>query len=103
MGVAPGGTLILVGGSEDKRGQRRIWRAIAEAAGTDGNESRIVVVTTATTLPHAAADTYRAVFAELGVAQVDHLDLRARDEAYGPPALDLLAGAPVVFFTGGNQ
>src|SRR5579884_3627852 len=103
MGVGPGGTLMLVGGSEDKRAQRTILRAVAAAAGTKSTESRIVVVTTATMFPHAAADTYRVLFTALGVAQVDHLDLRTRDEAYGAPVLDLLAGAPVVFFTGGNQ
>jgi cyanophycinase len=43
------------------------------------------------------------LFAELGVDQVDHLDIRTREQAYDERALRLLAGAPVVFFTGGNH
>jgi cyanophycinase len=97
------GTLIVIGGSEDKRGPRTILRAVARAADGERNEHRLIVATTATEWPEAAAATYTSLFAELGVGRVDHLDIGTREQAYDERALRLLAGAPVVFFTGGNQ
>lgn len=100
MGKTKAGQLIIIGGHEDKKGDRVILQAVADAAGKKG---RVAVVTVATKLPEELADEYRAVFRELGVEQVDAVDIRTRDEAFDQERIDLIAQANVIFFTGGDQ
>lgn len=110
MSTIARGRLYVIGGSEDKQGQCSILRAVAaEAMATDeagaraACDRRVVLVTSATETPGPAFSRYRAVFSDLGVPRVDHLEISTREQAYDPRALDLLDGSPVVFFTGGNQ
>jgi cyanophycinase len=93
------GRLIIIGGSEDRRGECAILREVAGSA----PESRVVLITTATQFPAESAASYRAIFSRLGVAHVDHLDIRTRDDAYDERRLAALQGHPAIFFTGGDQ
>jgi cyanophycinase len=97
----PKGSLIVIGGHEDKNGDREILKEVARRAKHDSN--RIVVVTVATQEPQAMAAEYREVFGKLGVKHVDALDIRTRDEARDEANVEKLKGAPVIFFTGGDQ
>jgi cyanophycinase len=97
----PKGTLIIIGGHEDKEGDREILQEVARRAQQDSG--RIVLVTVASQEPQALVDDYRAVFAKLGVKKVDVLDIRTREEAYDDQNVQKVKGAPVVFFTGGDQ
>lgn len=101
VGTSSQGRLFVIGGSEDKRGARAILRAVAAEAMED--DRGVALVTSATESPAAAAERYRAVFADLGVRHISHLGIDTREQAYDPRALEPLAGSPVVFFTGGNQ
>ncbi|HEX6289625.1 MAG TPA: cyanophycinase [Herpetosiphonaceae bacterium] len=97
----PKGALIIIGGHEDKEGDQEILKEVARRARRASG--RIVVVTVASQEPQELADEYRAVFSELGVKRVDVLDIRTRDDACDERNIEKLAGAPVVFFTGGDQ
>ena len=93
------GTLVIIGGHEDKTGDRVILRALAARA--DG--AALAVVTAASNLPDELWGDYEPVFRDLGVRDVRHLHVATREEALDPERLDALDDAAVVFFTGGNQ
>jgi cyanophycinase len=93
------GTLIIIGGREDKEGDRKILREVARRA-SSGN---LVISTIATGKPKEAWDEYRKLFKALGVKRIVHLDVRIREEGFKAEVLRTLDGAKVVFFTGGDQ
>ncbi|MDF1503595.1 cyanophycinase [Roseisolibacter sp. H3M3-2] len=93
------GTLIIVGGHEDKTDERLILTALARRV----NGGRLVVATVASQEPDALWRDYEAVFGDLGVRHVVHLDVQSRQEAQEPDRLRLLDSADAVFFTGGDQ
>ncbi len=93
------GSLIIIGGHEDKTDERLILRALAARA----EGGALVVVTVASNVPEELWGDYEPVFRDLGVADVRHLHVDVREEAQDPERLRMLDGARVVFFTGGNQ
>ena len=93
------GTLVIIGGHEDKENDKKILRLIAER--TKGR--KLVVATVATEEPEESWREYRALFSELGVQNLEHLDIRTREQALSDQCAELLADAAVVFFTGGDQ
>lgn len=101
MSDQPKGTLIIIGGHEDKKGDRDILKEVARRAKQDSG--RIVIITVATQDPKGLAKDYEKVFGELGVKKVDVLDIRTRDEAHEPANIEKILGTRVVFFTGGDQ
>ncbi|MFL5580156.1 MAG: cyanophycinase [Gemmatimonadaceae bacterium] len=96
---APRGTLIVIGGHEDKEEEKLILRAVAARAGS----GRLVVATVASEKPQQLWETYERVFRGLGVRHVYHLDVDSREEAKTEQKLRVLDDATVVFFTGGDQ
>ena len=94
------GSLIVIGGHEDKEGEKLILREVARRAGPAG---KIVVATVASEEPDAYWETYERVFRGLGVKHVWHLDVRDRTEAREERKVRILDEATVVFFTGGDQ
>jgi cyanophycinase len=98
---AGGGAVMLIGGAEDKLKTRRILSRFVKLAG--GAEARIVVVSTASMLGEVTAETYKAIFTELGVAQVTGMRPQSRREAEDPQVAAMLVEATGVFLTGGNQ
>lgn len=101
MSTNPKGRLIIIGGHEDKQGERTILKTVAHRA--RGEHGRLVIVTVASQLPEELGHEYRALFKELGVGDVDVVDIRTRDEATDQKNVDKIADAKVVFFTGGDQ
>src|SRR3954464_3859859 len=97
------GSLIIVGGHEEKdnEAERPILEEIAARA--KRRKGNLVVVTVATQLPEEVAADYRAVFRELGVRDLDVLDIRCRDDAHDEAAVAKVRDASLVFFTGGDQ
>ena len=96
--IVPQGTLIIIGGHEEKKGKAIILRAVAERA----KGGKVVVATLATSEPEETFKEYQRIFTSLGVKAV-HLDVSDRGDLLRNPRLDLLTGASVVFFTGGGQ
>lgn len=93
------GPLIIIGGHEDKEGDKVILRAVAERLGG----GRLVLATIASRAPEGYFESYQKAFADLGVEQLSELYVEDRGEAHDPEKLALLDGATGVFFSGGDQ
>jgi cyanophycinase len=101
------GTLVIIGGSEDKEGECVILRRfVSLASGTRtgaGGSARIVIVTAATNQSQAVGETYSRVFKRLGAGEARVLDVANRQEANAAATYETVAGASGIFFTGGDQ
>src|SRR5947199_4674304 len=97
----PAGPVMVIGGAEDKLGERLILSRFVQLAG--GDQANLVVISTASSLGDAATDLYRHVFGRLGVSRVTGLRPETREEANDPKNVDALRQATGIFMTGGNQ
>ena len=95
------GRLLVIGGAEDKEGDMLILNRFVELSG--GENARIVVCSSPSEEAEEAAERYRKVFEEIGVAQVTGAAIEERNEADVPELLDAARQATGVFFTGGDQ
>jgi cyanophycinase len=93
------GTLILVGGREDRSGDRTILKEIA----THARSSLLVVATLASEEPTQQWESYRQAFSDLGQGDIRHLRVDGREGASDPKNLEMIDNASVVYFTGGDQ
>ncbi len=73
------GTVIIIGGAEDKVRDRVILSRFVSLAG--GTDATIAVVSTASSLGLEAGERYKAVFGELGVKHVRPLHAVTRPQA----------------------
>ena len=93
------GRLLIVGGHEDKEGDRLILKCLADEVGS----GKLVVATVASEVPEEIWSDYEPLFRRLGVKHVHKLDIRSREDAKSDRALRVLEDATGVFFTGGDQ
>jgi cyanophycinase len=93
------GPLIIIGGGEDKEGQRLILREVARHL----NGGKLVLATVASHQPEGYFEAYQKAFADLGVMDLVELYVNDRAETLDPEKLRLLDGAAGVFFSGGDQ
>ena len=93
--------LCVIGGAEDRVGDRVVLRELVRLAGGEG--SRLAVVATASSLGPEILDSYEATFRDLGAGEVVRLRPETREEADDPAAVAPLAEVDAVFMTGGNQ
>src|SRR5215210_1348371 len=94
------GTLIIIGGHEDREGEKVVLREVVRKAG----RRKVAVVTTASEEdPEGLFETYRRAFTDLGVEVVSHVGAKTREEALTDKAVEPLHRAGCVFFTGGDQ
>ena len=101
MRKRPGfGALLIIGGHEDKKGDKTILRFLAKKIGKSG---KIVVLTIASELPEQLFVEYERVFRGLGIRHVHHLRVASREEAKHDAKVAILRDADCVFFTGGDQ
>lgn len=101
MGNKVQGTLLIVGGAEDKEGKCEILRKFVELTG--GKDSVILVITTATEDSSRAGQDYTRIFEHLGAGKIEVLDLDSRQKANQPFIGTLLEKSTGIFFTGGDQ
>ena len=97
--MADAGPLIIIGGHEDKEGERVILKEVAQ--GLKGG--RLVIATVASHEPEGYFESYRAAFAGIGVTDLVELYVEERSQSLESPALKVLEGAGGVFFSGGDQ
>jgi cyanophycinase len=95
------GALIIIGGHEDKQGDRSILTEVARRARQESGP--LVVVTVATMDPETAARVYTDLFSDLGVPSVRTLSISSREEAMSDASARLIRSAGALFFTGGDQ
>ncbi len=101
MRKRPGfGSLLIIGGHEDKDGEKTILRFLVKKI---GKSAKIGVVTIASQHPEQMFEEYERVFRGLGVRHVHHLRVESREEARHDTKVAVLRDADAVFFTGGDQ
>jgi len=93
------GPLIIIGGGEDKEGERVILQEVAKHL----NGGRLVIATVASHEPEGYFEAYQRAFADLGVTDLVEIYVKDRSETLNPDKLSLFEGAAGVFFSGGDQ
>ena len=80
MDIELNGNLIIIGGAEDKKGRKKILDKVCNCI----NKERdiLLVVTVATLYPKEAAEKYRNVFTNLGVRNIEVLNINSREDSY---------------------
>lgn len=95
------GSLIIIGGAEDKKGDKKILKEVCRKL--DKDNDLLVVTTVASELPEELGYEYRNVFEELGVKNIRILNIKDRKDAYDKNNVSTIEKAALVFFTGGDQ
>lgn len=93
------GPLIIIGGHEDKEGDKVILKAVAEHV----RGGKLVLATIASHQPEGYFESYQKAFADLGVTDLVELYVNDRSETHNPEKLKVFEGAAGVFFSGGDQ
>jgi cyanophycinase len=93
------GPLIIIGGGEDREGERVILREVARHL----NGGKLVLATVASHQPEGYFEVYQKAFADLGIEDLVELYVEDRAETLDPEKLRLFDGAAGVFFSGGDQ
>ena len=95
------GKLIIIGGAEDKKGDKEILKRVC---GFINKENDVILVATiATEYPRESLENYREVFTKLGVKKIKGLDISNRIQAFEEINLKSIEEASLIFFTGGDQ
>lgn len=92
---------MAIGGAEDKLGRRTVLSQFVRMAG--GEQARIAVVPTASSLGPEIVDVYEALFRRLGAEAVVAARPESREEADDPAVVSRLDDVTGIFMTGGNQ
>lgn len=94
------GTLMFIGGSEDKFEQKFILRTFFHQSG--GSRARLSILPSASENQESGA-IYQQIFTKLGARVVRVIPLFNHDEANRPEVAKDLAAATGIFLTGGDQ
>jgi cyanophycinase len=98
--IRPGkGTLVMIGGREDKHGDRTILKTITSMAQC----GPIAVATLASDEPLKQWEMYCRAFGELGASDLQHLHIETREGASELKNIEMVERSSLVFFTGGDQ
>jgi len=95
------GSLLLIGGSEDKDGNREILKRFSQLV--IEKDSYLVILTSATSEPESVGRDYQYIFKDLGVDIVKILNIDNRERASNKEYCKLVENASGIFFTGGDQ
>ncbi|NLM97782.1 MAG: cyanophycinase [Halanaerobiaceae bacterium] len=101
MGEKVRGSLLLIGGAEDKSGDKEILRSFCRMVQERG--SSLVILTSAAEEGASAGLEYQRIFEELGIGKGRILDIDSRKKAESVENARLLEEADGIFFTGGDQ
>ncbi|MDF2572945.1 MAG: cphB [Sporomusa sp.] len=95
------GSLLIIGGHEDKTDKCVILRKFVSMAG--GKDSRIVIVATATGEPRVVGSEYKELFSSMGASSVTIMAIPNRETANQTQQAEVIKDASGIFFTGGDQ
>ena len=101
MSIATRYPVIIIGGAEDKTGDRTILKAFFESAG--GQNAKIGIIPCASREPTLVGNRYYEIFTSMGAQQVQVLDIRYRSECDEERWLNMLRDCNGIFITGGDQ
>jgi cyanophycinase len=95
------GTVMVIGGAEDKVRDRVILGRFVALAG--GAAAKIAVISTASSFGVEAGERYREIFTSLGAAAITLVTAQTRQQANDEHIATAVADATGIFMTGGNQ
>jgi cyanophycinase len=95
------GNLIIIGGGEDKTGEKDILKEVCSKL--DNEKEQLVIATIASGVPEELGSIYKNLFTELGVKNISVLDVENRCIANESSSIATIEKAGLVFFTGGDQ
>lgn len=95
------GNLIIIGGAEDKEGDKEILKRVAKYI--DSEKEKLIIATIATEYPEKSYENYKNVFSNLGIKNIDKLDISTREDAFNKKNVELINNSNLLFFTGGDQ
>ena len=95
------GDLIIIGGAEDKEGDKEILKKVCNSINKD--RDLILIATIATEYPEEAFKKYTKIFEGLGVKNIKGLNIKERSDSEEKKNIDLIKDAGLIFFTGGDQ
>ena len=95
------GTLIIIGGHEDRdpEGKRKILKEVARRI----RGGKLVLATVASHQPEGYFDDYEKAFADLELGELVELYVENRTEAGDREKLNVIDDAAGIFFSGGDQ
>lgn len=103
--MIPKGTLIAVGGSEERniesQGKFDVLKRIIQEM--KGLETRLELVTTASGIPRQIAKEYKAAFEHIGIKSLGIMHLKTKNDANKKDIINRLKKCDGVMFSGGNQ
>ncbi|WP_432432689.1 cyanophycinase [Clostridium swellfunianum] len=95
------GNLIIIGGAEDKKGEKEILKEVCSKI--DKEREELVIATVATDLPKEVGAEYKMIFEKLGVRNISILNVEDRKDAFENHNVEMVQKASLIFFTGGDQ
>lgn len=110
--MKPKGTLIPIGGNEDKGIEEHeiyhlefiedgiLSRVVKESGGKD---ALIIIIPTASSIPIEVGENYLQAFGKLGCKNLHVMNIRDRDQSETPGNIEVMKKADCVMFSGGNQ
>lgn len=97
----PKGTLIPIGGGEDRNESKDVLgRIISETGKTDPN---ICLITLATGLPKKAAETYEKAFKDLNISKISAIYYTKHKGADTEENIKKIENCDLIMFSGGKQ
>ena len=93
------GTLVIIGGHEDKENECVILKEVATLLGN----GKLVISTVASQEPAEYFEAYQKAFKALNSSELVELYVADRNESLDPEKLKVLDKAAGVYFTGGDQ
>ena len=93
------GTLIIIGGHEDKEGECVILKEVAKHI----KDARLMIATVASQEPEDYFTDYQKAFAKLNINDLTHLYIHDRAETADPEKIKQLDNVNGIFFSGGDQ
>ncbi|MCS6808486.1 MAG: cyanophycinase [Bacteroidota bacterium] len=93
------GTIVIIGGNEDKLGEKAILRYVAEHA----HAQCISVIPTASSYGKELGDEYAEIFLQCGIPKAHVIAARYVGDPDAPEYQAMLRESDAFFFTGGDQ
>ncbi|WP_426348879.1 cyanophycinase [Alloiococcus sp. CFN-8] len=94
-------TLIIIGGAEDKKGNKEILKEVC--ASINKENDKLLIATLATESPEEVGSIYKEIFSSMGVKNIKFLNITSRPEAFEQENINLINESKLMFFTGGDQ
>lgn len=97
----PKGTLIPIGGGEDKEYEKHVLDRVIKETGK--RHPKICLITLATGLPEEVARDYKSAFRKLGITNLSVIYYHNRPEADSKDNMEKIRNCDVIMFSGGDQ